>query len=116
MEMDKQAILEEKKEEAIESLKEYLPNLENGLIYILNQFHSKDYAGANKTIIEALEGIKWVLDIMIVTNPQDLDAENINDILNAFIDAMENDDKETIVDIIEYELIDLVKEWNNIIS
>ncbi len=97
--------------EVLESLKDYLPKLYSGLEYIQEKCHNNQVEQVDAALIDALEGIKWVIDVMVVLHPEAINYGQVNEVLTNLLDAMENNDKGTLGDVIEYELLDMVKEW-----
>ncbi len=101
-------------EEVIESLREYLPKLHNGLAYILDKYRTGHVEQADSAMPDAIEGLKWVVDVMEIIYPEEMHMESLNETFGSLLDAMENKDVGTIADVIEFEIFDLVKIWSNI--
>lgn len=92
-------------------LMKYLPKLEKGLMAILNKFKNEKESKAFSELTDALEGFTWILNVAQIIEPDLIDIFEFNDILETLLDAIENKDIETISDVIEFELIDLVIQW-----
>jgi hypothetical protein len=97
-------------------------NYNNKLIPALEQVveHLQQQAEdqALSLFIHCLEGIQWSLDVMILSRPYhknmsfDVDAQKVQDILASLNESLENQDYVLMADILEYELIPLLKQFH----
>jgi hypothetical protein len=97
-------------------------NYNNKLIPALEQVveHLQQQAEdqALSLFIHCLEGIQWSLDVMILSRPYqkdmsfDLDTQKVQDILAGLNESLENQDYVLMADILEYELIPLLKQFH----
>ncbi len=111
---DSEVVEEVNEEEVLESLREYLPKLNSGLNYILEKYRNSQNEQADLAMVDATEGLKWVVDVMQIIYPDEMHMDELNETFGTLVEALENKDTSTIADVIEYELFDLVKIWSNI--
>lgn len=108
--------------ESLNSLNEYLDKLIPGIEKIVDYFSKDNEGEALKLLIEAIEGINWCLEVVILTKPTlekyniEINEKNIRKILLEFEQALQNEDFVYVSDLLEYELIDIFKYWKKEIS
>lgn len=108
--------------ESLNSLNEYLDKLIPGIENIVDYFSKDNEGEALKLLIEAIEGINWCLEVVILTKPTlekyniEINEKNIRKILLEFEQALQNEDFVYVSDLLEYELIDIFKYWKKEIS
>ncbi|NBI07364.1 hypothetical protein [Senegalia massiliensis] len=108
--------------ESLNSLNEYLDKLIPGIENIVDHFSKDNEGEALKLLIEAIEGINWCLEVVILTKPTlekyniEINEKNIRKILLEFEQALQNEDFVYVSDLLEYELIDIFKYWKKEIS
>jgi hypothetical protein len=90
-----------------------IPALEQVIEHLQQQAEDQ----ALSLFIDCLEGIQWSLDVMVLSRPYhknisfDLDTQKVNDILVSLTESLENQDYVLMADILEYELIPLLKQF-----
>ncbi|WP_305766845.1 hypothetical protein [Candidatus Epulonipiscium viviparus] len=94
-----------------EDLQNYLPKLEKGFVTILNKLKNDQGIKGFEMLTDALEGLSWVTSSLELVDSTIINVEDFQDTVETLLDAMENKDVETISDVIEFELLDLVNEW-----
>ncbi|OON94507.1 MAG: hypothetical protein ATN31_03240 [Candidatus Epulonipiscioides saccharophilum] len=94
-----------------EELQVYLPRLEKGLISILNKLKNGQEGPAFDLLTDAIEGLSWTITSLDIINSTIVDSDEFQETLETMLDAMENRDIDTIADVIEFELLDVINDW-----
>lgn len=97
----------EKKIEALITMSEYLKNFEKGIDTICNYIEIEDEIKACEIIAEAAEGLKWIIDVITLTEDLHRGAiktNNLEGILIEVVDALENEDYILVGDLFNYEI------------
>lgn len=103
------------KEEKVSLLKEvddYIPKLVDGLEEIVICIQSGKDSIYLKSMIYAIEGVDWVLNALLLAGEiqsNDLEVKSINATLKSILESMEIGDYILISDIIEYELLPIIR-------
>ncbi|OEH86731.1 hypothetical protein BHU72_00185 [Desulfuribacillus stibiiarsenatis] len=114
MDVNKQLI-----DESIESFREYLPKLIKGSEQVLEYFQSQQDGEAFSTLVYVIEGLQWTLDLVSLISPHleskgiIIEESRITEVMNDFHQALENQDLVLISDILEYEVLEILREWLN---
>ncbi|MDK2901911.1 MAG: hypothetical protein PWR14_815 [Thermosediminibacterales bacterium] len=101
--------------ESIETAKDYLPKLRDGLHEVLRLFHEGKDQEAISLFISAVDGLEWFNSFLNGMQLTDLEvnSKKITDyqqMMKGLLDAWEMQDFLLVSDIIEYELIPLIEE------
>lgn len=111
--------LTEQKKEVFISLQEYIITFMSGLKEIINWFHQGNEQKALETMIDAVEGFEWICEALSVTSELHnviIESDKINPLLIEINEGLERSDTILIADILEYEIMPIVKEWNSIVN
>jgi len=111
--------LDNQKRELLISLQEYLVRFMGGLKEIVLLFQQGEEQKSLEQMLDIIEGLAWISEAISLTQElyvTKLDIGRINEFLNQLNFALENSDTVQIADIIEYEIIPIVTEWNEVIN
>ncbi len=103
--------------ESVESLKEYLPKLIQGIEKVLEYIEVKDEKEAFTLLVQVIEGLQWSFEVAILTAPtfdrlgMIVDQEHILNILNELVSAIQNRDLILMSDLLEYEILEVLRLW-----
>jgi hypothetical protein len=102
--------------DTLNTLYSYNMRLIDSLDYIVSEFRGQREANALRQLVDALEGLEWSINISILIGDVFaqyglcIDKEHITGVLKDMVGAMGNSDYVLLPDLLEYELIDLLKE------
>lgn len=111
--------LENQREEVFVSLQEYIVKYIDGLKEIIDWFHQGDEQKALEAMVDAVEGLKWISEALTLTKELhgiSMEADKINPLLVDINTGLERSDTILIADILEYEIVPLINEWNDQIN
>lgn len=111
--------LDNQKRELLISLQEYLIRFMGGLNEIVLLFQQGEEQKSLEQMLDVIEGLAWISEAISLTQElysTKLDIGKINEFLIQLNEALENNDTVQIADIIEYEIIPIVAEWNEVIN
>ncbi|WP_315121939.1 hypothetical protein [uncultured Clostridium sp.] len=103
----------EEKLEALETAKNYINNLKEGIDKIYGYISEGKENMALALIPDAAEGIEWLSQVLVLTkdvHKKDLDINGLNDILNEIVEAIENEDYILVGDLFKYEIYHIMDE------
>lgn len=109
----------EEKYEALKSANEYIERLLDGMRQCAEFFRMGELEDANKNILLIIDGLEWVMDVITLTQDvreKAIEVIQIKEILDEIVEAMENQDTTLIADLLEYEVVENVKLWKNMIE
>ncbi|OOO00319.1 MAG: hypothetical protein ATN35_07925 [Epulopiscium sp. Nele67-Bin004] len=116
LEQEEKQITEQEIKDTVESLRDYLPKLHDGLLYIVEKYRGGQNGEAHKSLVDATEGINWVIDVISILFPDKIDFPSVNAVLRNLVDGIENQDTQNIADVIEHEVLELVVNWQQIFN
>lgn len=103
--------------EALETLYDYLPRLIKGINDAVENFKMQREDKGIGLLIKIIDGLQWCTEVVykteevLTTYGIEIDKEAINSIYNEVIEALENEDYVLISDLLEYEIVPILKEW-----
>lgn len=101
--------------EVVESAIEYIDRVIIGIEGINEDFQRGREDRATNSIVQLIEGIQWLLHAIegtrAIHGDISIDIAGINPIFNQLVEALENADYVLLGDLLEYEIIPVVKEW-----
>ncbi|QBD87551.1 hypothetical protein EW636_08250 [Clostridium tetani] len=103
----------EQKLEALETAKNYIDNLKEGIDSIFNYISEGKENDALSLIPDFAEGIEWLSQILVLTkdvHKKDLNMDELNDLLNEVVEAIENEDYILVGDLFKYEIYETLDE------
>lgn len=92
---------------------EYIKKLNSAIITLTEYFQSGDYSKGSALTVDIAEGLKWVLDVVILTKDiqkENIEIDEINEKLNEIVIAFENEDYILIGDLFQYEIYPLLED------
>ncbi|RXI45890.1 hypothetical protein DP145_00700 [Clostridium tetani] len=101
----------EQKLEVLETAKNYIDNLKKGIDSIFNYISEGKENDALSLIPDFAEGIEWLSQVLILTkdvHKKDLDMNELNDVLNEVVEAIENEDYILVGDLFKYEIYEIL--------
>ncbi len=111
--------LENQKKELVVSLKEYLERFIPGTQKAVKWLQQGEEQKALEAIVDIAEGLEWISEAISLTQElysSVLETDKINDFLIQLNQALEESDTVLIADILEYEIIPIIEEWNKVIN
>lgn len=99
--------------ETLQTVNEYLYNLEAGINDIVNLIQQGNEMEGIKNIILILDGIDYVCKAIILTediHKEEISLEELNSQLEEIIEAFENEDYILLGDLLNYELLPIINE------
>lgn len=105
----------EEKMELVCTAADYTGRLIEGINEAVDLFHEGMEGKALDLVIQIIDGLKWTMEAITVTldvQEEAIDISEINDAFNAMSEALENVDYVLIADVLEYEILPKVEEWN----
>ena len=109
--------MDNKKIEVLETAREYLDNLSQGIIQVGEMIQGGDEISASKRMVSVFEGIEYIIKVIELTNIKDKNLDEINNLneqLEELIDAFENEDYILVGDLFQYELKPIVENMKDI--
>lgn len=104
--------------DTLHSAYEYLQRLYSGLNTAVGYFRVGEITKGYELIQGAVAGLEWLTEVVTLTQDILVEAVDINsfkETIGEIIDAIENEDSILIADILEYELMEQLEKWNDII-
>lgn len=65
------------------------------------------------------EGIEWLIGVITVNSEvliEKIDVMKLNDIIREMIESIENGDNGLLGDLLEYEILEILTEWQSILK
>ncbi|KGI39717.1 hypothetical protein [Clostridium tetani] len=103
----------EQKLEVLETAKNYIDNLKEGIDNIYNYISEGKENNALDLIPDFAEGIEWLSQVLVLTkdvHKKDLNIDGLNNILNEVVEAIENEDYILVGDLFKYEIYEKLDE------
>jgi len=110
--------LEIQKKEMRDSLQEYMNRFIPGMQKIVLWFQQGEEQKALEGMVDVVEGLAWICEAISLTQElysTPINIEGINEFLIQLNDGLVESDSILMADILEYEIIPIVEEWNKII-
>lgn len=109
----------EKQNETIEMAKPYIDKMKNGIQEAIKLFEE----GKNNEAIEVCsfieEGSNWLSEVARLTKDlqgENLDENELDGKIDELAEAYENEDYTLMRDLLEYEILPIITEWNEVIK
>lgn len=99
-----------KRMEALQTANEYSERLIEGVNDAVNYFKGGDENKAVEMMVDIIDGIQWIVQVMCLSFKNE-DIEKINEHLTEMTTALENLDYILVSDILDYEIIPILKNW-----
>ncbi|WP_096202434.1 hypothetical protein [Bacillus sp. FJAT-45350] len=102
--------------ETLESLREYNTKLISGIKGFSNKLENGQREEAFSLLPQIVEGLDWVTKAIELTLDKQqfkINIEVFNEGLNEMAEAIENNDEILLTDILSYEIIPKLEEWQN---
>ncbi|NFF81663.1 hypothetical protein FC764_10520 [Clostridium botulinum] len=106
----------ERQIEALETAKDYINNLKDGISQIVNFIYQGEEQRACNLIVPISEGIDWLTQIINLTSDyhkNKVSSKIIDEKLSNIVEALENEDYILISDLFNYEVIPILDEIQN---
>ena len=109
--------------ESLSTAEEYLPKLISGIDEIIDKFSKGSDWEGYKMLSESLEGFQWLNSLLMNLKSVDIDEKKLEKFitdwqknLQKLQNAMENQDLILISDLLEYELLPILKNYLELIQ
>ena len=103
--------------EALNELNSYLARLNKGINDAVEYFRSEKEDEGIKLLIQIIEGLQWSMEVVFKTKPIleeygiNLDEGQLKELFKELISGLENKDYILIADLLEYEILELIRSW-----
>lgn len=109
-------------EDKINSLKtayQYIDSLKSGINLSVENFQNNNRKEATEIVVQLAEGLEWLINVLTLTEDiqkEKIDVNKILENINSINEAFENEDYILISDILEYEILSILEEYQKCIS
>ena len=106
--------------ETLQTALEYIVKLRRGLEhYLIPPIEATNTTDQSKQLLLIIEGLEWVIQVLQLTkkiqrNP--VDMQETTETLKQLLEAMENNDTTLVEDLLSYEILPLLKSWQENIT
>lgn len=110
--------MEKNKYEVLQTATEYIEKLNNGIMQAASYYRSGELAKGYKYVEMITEGIEWVIDAITLTQDvlvNEIEVDHIGALISEYIEAMENEDTVLMADLLEYEMVEEIQGWKEIL-
>lgn len=110
--------MEKNKYEVLHTATEYIERLNNGIMQTASYYRNGELAKGYKYVEMITEGIEWVIDVITLTQDvliREIEVDCIRELVSEYIDAMENEDNVLMADLLEYEMLEQMQSWKEIL-
>lgn len=100
--------------ETLEMAVEYIGNLEKGILECSECFQGSKEDKGYELVTQIIDGLNWLIEAIRLTNPlhtKKIVIEKIEESFCEMIEGLENRDIVLITDILQYEILELIKGW-----
>lgn len=98
--------------EVLESASEYLRNISKALPAIIAGYRENEIVDVSEQMILLADGLRWLYDVAKLTKDyHSLDEDEMLGCYAELVDAMEMKDYLLLSDLMEYELLPLIDNW-----
>ncbi|OON99166.1 MAG: hypothetical protein ATN35_01960 [Epulopiscium sp. Nele67-Bin004] len=105
--------------ELLQDMQEYIEKLIKAIEMTGDKFGESKPVEAYGILGHMAEGLVWLTQGVTAykDNVEELDIETarLNELLGEMVDAMESQDEILIMDLLEYELKEVLEEWNDVL-
>ena len=106
--------IEKLRNESMETIVDFIENILVEIEEAIVQLQSGNDKAANGLILEIAEGLQLILEAMELTKESHhIEYSNIVPVLDNMVQAMQNGDYVTVCDILEYEIVVIIKGWES---
>ncbi|SHK14381.1 hypothetical protein SAMN02745883_01365 [Caminicella sporogenes DSM 14501] len=101
-------------QEVLNGLYMYLERLISGIIKTAELYQGGNEGKANENMIDIIDGINWIIEGITATSEIQKEKINITDMNEYFdeiVQAFENSDYILLSDLLEYEIVPVLKNW-----
>lgn len=102
--------------EVLQTAYEYSTRLEQGIEECIACFQTGNLAKANEDLVLIIDGIDWLMQALILTkdiHKESMDLSSVITALPELLEGIENSDTILIADILQYEVLEGVKNWKD---
>lgn len=110
--------MEKNKYEVLQIAMEYIEKLNNGIMQAASYYRNGELAKGYKYVEMITEGMEWVIDVITLTQDvliSGVKLDCIRDLISEYIEAMENEDTVLMADLLEYEMLEEMQSWKEIL-
>ncbi len=110
--------MERNKYEVLQTAIEYIEKLNNGIMQTASYYRNGELAKGYKYVEMITEGMEWVIDVITLTQDvliREVKVDCIRDLISEYIEAMENEDTVLMADLLEYEMLEEMQGWREIL-
>lgn len=105
--------------ETLETANEYINKLEPPINDLIECYREGNGLQEIEIMLDIIDGLRWVIDVMRHTQDiltSRIDIANIKEALQNIMGAMENQDDVLIADVFEYEVLEILQQYHEIIK
>ena len=111
--------IETQEKELFGSLQVYIKKFIPGTQEIVMWFHQGEEQKALEGMLDVVEGLSWICEAISLSREfhyTPIDIERINPFLVQLNEGLVESDTVLMADILEYEIIPIIEEWNKVIN
>lgn len=105
--------------EVLQTANEYMERLIDGINQCIEYYRVGELGSANQQILLVIDGLEWVIKVIELTQDlreRPIEIIELQGILSEVVEGMKNSDITLIADLLEYEVIEQVINWKEIIE
>ena len=98
--------------DAFESAIDYMDRVYKELPSMIEEYKSKNIVEASDKMMDLSDGLNWIYDVIRLTS--DFNTLNSSDMMEFYAemtDALENKEYDLLADMLQYELMPIIKNW-----
>lgn len=102
--------------EVLQTAYEYSIRLEQGIEGCIEYFQTGNLAKGNEDLVLIIDGLDWLMQAITLTqdvHKAQIDLSGVMTALPELLEGIENSDNILIADILQYEILEGVKNWKD---
>ncbi len=111
--------MKQDKYELLQTALEYAEKLNQGTIQAAQYYRNGEIAKGHEYVTMITEGLEWLINSLVILKDvltQEIDVTTINDLIEEYITATENDDIVLMADLLEYEIAETIQSWYEVLA
>lgn len=111
--------MKQDKYELLQTALEYAQKLNQGTIQAAQYYRNGEIEKGHEYVTMITEGLEWLINGLVILEDvliKELDVTTINDLIEEYITATENDDIVLMADLLEYEIAETIQSWYEILA
>lgn len=104
--------------EILQTAIEYIEKLNKGIIQASSYYRNGQLTQGYEYVGVITDGIEWLIQVVTLTQDvltTEIEINHINELISDYVDAMQNEDTILMADLLEYEIVEEMQRWYNIL-